>query len=610
MNGSLYRLFYFVVLIFLIGSRTAEAITQVSIDLNPTSGTVTDKFVLQIMISGDNPDEMGSPEFRENDHFSLSRTGVSRQTTIVNGQQTQTVVYSYKVIPDPNLPPGRYPVPAGKLGAGSRQVYLKQPELTIVAKSPPHPEEQPERGAGLDFVQHVDNLEPFVNQQVLYRAEVVATIPMNGGELSDIPFDGFWHESFGKMREIMRVIGNRQAKIYTTREALFPAIQGEIRIPQRVLTAQVRIPAQRPQAQRPWTLFDDVWGDFFDMDLYSTVDRRLIAPALTLRVKPLPEPPRQGLKYIPVGKVEIRGSLERELIKEGDSTTLKIYVSGNANLRPLELLAPTGPDADDFKTYVDSPPPVVKIENDGITFAREFSIALVPQKSGKLRLPVYEIVTFDPSEEKYKILRSPEGTIGVIPDESSKQLIIAGAPSTLAGPPAVSEKKESGPIGEDLQAQHIGPQTLRTQTPWDRNYIYLVLFAAPFIAVVLRIYRLQYDRRLGDPLYAAQLNAYDNAKKRLLAASALEGKDAFDALAVSLKRYIGDRYRLAAEKLTADEISALLEKKAADGSVAHQASFLLGRLEKLRFAGQNAAEETTKLSNDISALIDQIEKLG
>lgn len=581
-------------ILFLVVTASRALAVDISVDLEPKSGTTEDSFSLSVTIAGKAVGNASRPTFESSKQFTIDRVATSIGQHVVNGISTTTVTYTFKVYPAPDLAPGTYRLPTGSLTHENKRITLRSPEVTITASAAG----AKDTNLGVDFVQVVDNLEPYIGEQVTYSAEIVSRGTIAQAVLDDVDFEGFYRETYGKAKESMRAVGTDGTKVYTVRDALFPTESGEVTIGPRGMTAQVQVPRRGRRRPNAWDPFAEAWPELRDLDsFYNRVEKRFVAPELQLTVRPLPPAPRPNLPYIPVGSVSLAASTDKKIIKAGEGLSYTVELYGDANLRPYELPAV---ESGDFKVYADKPEIQTFIENGRIKFRKRFTMALVPLREGTVPLPQFEIVTFDPSSEEYKFLRTPERTVSVLPGPSRQ----TQAPS----PVAPSESPVHEPSGDALRAQHAGAALGYAQSRVAQKNIWFLLILPPLCAAVFILYGRRAAALLADPQLLARRNAMQRALLRIDSWQRSDGSP--NALLAAVRSYIGDRFAIAPDGLTAAEIRDALQSELRDPqTLPLQAYELVSELERLIYAGpaHGAAKAASELATQTRELLMKIE---
>lgn len=538
--------------ILLVGSAHAE--TNVNVTLSPQTGTVNDEFEVEVKISGDQVSDAEEPSFASSKQFTLTREGVNQEHSFINGTVSSSTTYTYRLDVNPSTAPGEFQLPAGKIKIAGKEIPLEPQKIKITRAT-----ELANSHAASPFVQTIDNDHPYVGEQLTYRAEIASSEQLAQAVLSEIDFDGFWRESYGKLRQVARSVRGQDLRVYTVREALFPTRTGKLVIPPRRMDTAIQVPIKKRMGLGS---LNQLWPDLSFFDQFSQEQRRYSAPGLDVEVRQLPPPPSSAQKYIPVGTVTMDSTVSAESANTGDSLTLTITVRGDANLRPLELIAPQITPGT-FRFYAEPAQITTGVEEDRIISEKTWSVALVPLKSGELALPQYQILCFDPKTSHYYTLETPAKTLHISGTDIAAPVAPAPQPETVEQP-----------------APAAAPQPENPDFDWQP----LIAGGAALLAVVGLLAFLKKKRRGGPaPEVLRAQKALSAAKHALANVADTSG------LLNAMREYLSARFNVNAHSFTTQSINEFLKNKAAPELV-EQWSELFSSCERQLFGKQGSAE--------------------
>ena len=566
-----------------ISTDSAVAEANVRVDVTPSRGTIDNEYELRVVLDGSNLDSYGDPFIEEDERFTIEQGGVMRHQVYINGKGGENKVFTFYLSPSPGLKPGRYRIPAISFKAGGKEFAVNEPDIEILAGSAnprTRTSETKAETGNIDFTQSVNETRPYVGQQVLYRTEMVSTKPITSGVVSDIPFDGFWHEPFGKAKEDLRQVNQTMVRTYESSEAIFANRAGEIAIPPRVLTAELQVAAPRRSSRGdPWDTmrYGGIPDPFDIIQQTRTVKKKYTTKALTLTALPLPPVPA-GMprpSYIPVGQLSLVAMADRFDAKVGDSISYSIDITGNANLRPVELPQPEGKDLDKFKIYPDQAEVKTFPGQDSISFKKRFPVSLIPRAAGTFELPGYSFVAFEPTRGQFNLLTTPRRTITVGPAEGAQGLAVL---PDRANQPAAGQEKS------DLLPQYTGPSAYLPAAKPSKALLYFLVLIYPAFMVLLRLIISGRKRLEGNELLVRQKRALENFNRRL-AAILPESTSAPSDLNSAVRIYLGDKFGFAGESATVGELLKLTEATLLSDSLRTDLGGLLRDLERTEYGG-------------------------
>jgi len=596
LKNTVIRLSLILLSLLLAATSIALADVSVSVDVSPTSGTVEDEFQLNVTYSGAGANTISRPEFEPSDTFEIQSSGTTTSMQIVNGSISQQLNHTFTLTPAPSLAAGNYEVPQGYLTHNDRKILLKRPIIQIVAKGAA----KKEYSEGVDFVQVVSNTEPYVGEQVLYQAQIVTNSRITDASLTDPEFPGFWHESFGQQALLERRVQSTGAKVFAYRDALYALKAGPVTIPSRTFTGQV-VTARRMttnEMRDPFNSF--IPEDLFGFGRYRR--KRLVAPEITLNVKPLPPAPvDSNLTYVPVGKVKLRQSANTADVKQGESITVSFELTGNANLRPLELPLEKIIDKNIFKLYPDKPVLQTYERDNSIEQKKTFTYALVPMQSGNLKIASITFYVFDPQKESYEKFSTNEITLNVAADPN-----YAGSNYSPPPPKVTTNDNQQIPaepkVTDGLRSQHSAADAEQASLQIPPALFWLFILLPPIIVIPVG-YKKWKSRKLSQQqsTITKQKMLEDSRSKLLHLDQQAQNADQIWKL---LQNYLIAKFSLERSSLTTVEALKLLSEKNVSEEIILNAKSAFIKLDSARYSGSNALDSnaTTSIKDIVTAL--------
>ncbi|MGB4426545.1 MAG: BatD family protein, partial [Limnochordia bacterium] len=129
-------------------------------------------------------------------------------------------------------------------------------------------------------------------------------------------------------------------------------------------------------------------------------------------VKPLPAEGKPKDFSGIVGTLQLEGSYTKEEVEIGDSLSLLVTASGNANLDVLKKVFPGS--APGFAVY-ETQKSTTESVRDGQYYAqKDFEVIMVPQRPGTVEVAPIAISYFNPVTEQYERAEIPEAVIEIV----------------------------------------------------------------------------------------------------------------------------------------------------------------------------------------------------
>lgn len=427
--------------------------------VSPERGTTETEFLVQVSITDENTqannlDKLSEAVFEESKEMRLVHVSNSLQQQIINGNVSVQKSYIFKTQFKTAVATGEYTLPRGyvfvnniKYRLPTKSIFIESTNQNSTLTKQPVPSDD-----GFQFLQRVSNEAPFVGEQISYTVEIIAPQNLEKAELEEFEPQGIWRERYGKDEKKTRRVQN--ITIHSFSESWFPVHAGDIRIPERILAAEVREFQKRKQMHLPLgqNLGEQLFGSLMPyFNQYRSVEKKIKTSGFQLQVKPLPPAPSEIKGYIPVGQIKANSSIDSERVQVGEPVTISIQVSGDANLRPLEIYSPKDLDTKVLKRY-DSKPILNKtVGSENVVFYKTFKISLTPLLSGIIEVPSFSVHWFNPKLKEYqsyttkRYLLKVEGdpTSSSVTQEESKELSITDSDKNIENEVPLDEKQKN-----------------------------------------------------------------------------------------------------------------------------------------------------------------------
>lgn len=416
--------------------------------------------------------------------------------------------------------------------------------------------------------------EPIPVEVVIYRTPNLRL--SNQGSSMELPdFKDFWVEDGqGDTQEsVKRVDGKEYIAFVAARKRLYPNLSGEIEIPPAAFQLSVSV------------------GSGFFADWQRV--RRDTEP-VKLNIKPLPQNGRPANFSGLVGDFQIRGSLDKDSVKVGDSASFNIEVTGNGNFSAINQIKPEGLDGN-FEVFDGGTPTLNELR--GNTKQKTWLFALVPKREGQFEIPVPKLSFFDLKTRSYKTAEAPTIPIEVLPGEGLGQGVQPGGENRLVAEQNLSFIK-LGELGENEADVALPNPSRLVQVVIG----FLILDFLVFLGLTIH-YRVASRQVNFRPKYALR-----NFKK---AVGGLNGKakdaDAFYAgLSQAILNYFGDKWERAGKGVSLDAIRDKFNREGIDEALFTRVEECIEACDLARFTPSSPASRE-QLLDKASAAIEEIE---
>lgn len=550
--------------------------------------SLQDEAILTISVSGTSSSSL--PELPNLPDFDVTARGRSSRIRITNGVMSPQIDYNFALLP--------HKIGDFTIGPATVQykgkTYRSEPLNLHVTK-----DTALETGGRDTFVTtEVGRASPYVGEQLIFRLKFFHRIGITNASLEEISCEGF------QVKDIKNVTYNTvldgvRYQVTEICKLLIPSEAGNITIPGAVLRCEV--PAGRRQQNQ-----DPFFGDDF-FYFHRTEPRILRSRPLTLHVRSLPQKgkpsPFSGL----VGSFTLSTELNKNEIKEGESVTMTITVTGKGDLS--FVTRPLIQGIEQFKAYDDHPVTSEKFVDNQMVSVKVFKTALVPLKAGDLAIPEVSIVFFDPETGTYRKASTAPLRLRVLPGSGQD------TPFVVASGESSAPKQRVQVVGRDILPIHTDIYPLTDETfhllTWPT---FTALLVPPLLYLGILVLKRKREKFAMDIDFARSTAAMKQAKKGIKEAELLakdsDPKPCYAHLSKTLKIYLGNKMNFTGEANTSDELQAAIQKRINEGPLVEQTATLFKKLELRQFApGMCGSEAPRNLVQETRCLIEQMEKV-
>ena len=585
--------FIFTILSLIFLNAYSASAVSLTATVDKTEATLEDSIQLTLSVEGARSG--GKPilprELKSN--FQVQSRGSSSRVQIINGKINAGIDYNYLLYPKKT---GTFTISPATIVVKGKKYESQAFTLHIL---PVQKEISPSRD--IFITSEVNKRNPYLNEQLIYTFRFFRSVKvMNPHLLGDINFQGFYIEKLGKEKEYSTIRNGKEYLVTELRQALFPTETGMIEIPSVRLEVDVVYRSQR-RGFFSAPFFDDPFFGFNE-----TRSKVLVAPAVTLNVKPLPEEGKPVNFSKLVGDFTISSNLGKKRVKVGDSMTLTITVSGYGNI--WDAVGPELSNLPNVKVYSDKPTLTKKVQEGRIYGMKTLKEALVPLKEGKIRIPPLKIAFFNPDLEQYQHIMTKPILLNVLPSSEKEKLHLVEASGLN------QTKHTVNIIGKGLLPIHTSINALENQAFNPFNILYCLIIAIPVVAYVTGLgVKKRNDRLINDQGFRRRHKAMSNFGKSLKKVEPHlkdEPSEAFYRLTSrAIKEYLGDKINLIGNTLTPQEAEKKLSERGVNPELLQKIRTLLENLEKGQYASAfHSPQEREEILKSAKKIVKTLEK--
>jgi hypothetical protein len=570
-----------------------------------------DMFVLTVMVSGNNLNEVPEPTLPALENFLIvgRNSSTSSSFNFINGKisSSQSIRYIYQLQPDEI---GIFLIDAVTVSHNGKSYRTNPINIEVVqGTTMPRPSQGGRQGSiprslpGTDeqadlskelFVRAVaDKNQAYIGEQITMTYKLYTRVGLSNVRYDHMPsFTGFWMEEMFSAQHLDYkeeiIDGKRFGVSVLKRIALFPTVTGKQQVEPLSMLCDVQVARRR-------SLLDSFFNDPLDPMFSRTRQVRIESEIQTVDIQPLPEAGKPDTFKNAVGQFTVTAAIDQTTTTVSQPITLTVKLSGKGNMKTLE--DPALPRLTNFKQYTSESKEDVNTNNMRIGGSKTYSYVLIPVFPGEYQIEGLTFPYFDPDTDAYKISSTPPITITVAPEQGN----------TAAG--FTPEKIAVTQVRQDIQ--YIKPETvflghqgsLLFQTPW-----YLIMHALPIAALVgVILYRSHSNRLQHDVGYARWHRAHGQARRELQQAQKALDHDHLDQtythISNGLYQFIADKYNQATAGLTTPQIVDLLTDQKIEDDMINQVKHCLDACDMARFAPTLLTKENTK------EVLDSVEKI-
>lgn len=431
--------------------------------------------------------------------------------------------------------------------------------------------------------------EPVVVTYKLYTLADVAG--MNNMKMPD--FNGFLKQELDQSQNKQLSYENFNGKNYGTivlyQVLLYPQRTGDITIDKASFEAVIRVQNK--------TQVRSIFDEFFDS--YTNVNKALVAPAVKVKVYPLPGAKPAGFSGT-VGQLSMSSTISATQVKANEAVTLKVVISGSGNMKLIknpDIELPEG-----FEIYDPKVNNNFKTTTSGVSGTKTIEYLFIPRNAGDFEIPAAEFVYFDLQEKTYKTLRTPVYNLKVSKGE--------GGESVVSG--NYVNKEDVKQLGKDIRFIETKPFKLTKKTePVFGTVEGWILYLIPLLVALFLFFVLKRKALENSNIeFVRNKKANKQAQKRLKMAQKLlnEGKkDKFyEEVLKAVWNYLSDKLAIPAASLTKERVEAELTEKGVNADAIKQFTDILNTCEFARYAPNSGQQE---MGNLYAEAIDAISNL-
>ncbi len=529
-------------------------------------------------------------------------TSSSSNISVVNGKMTKSVskTFTYIMMAEKE---GTFNIPAATIKHKGK-IYSSNPlTIRVLKEDSPAAKEQTQKANGGISNEDIFLKTTITKHKVYQQEYLVSTVKLytraNLGGVENVQFpdyNGFLAYELIKPTQISYTIENVNGKNYNTailqQTLLYPQRSGQLKIGAAKLDAIIRIRSNRAQ--------QDFFDDFFST--YQDVRKVLSTKEQTITVDAFPAPTSSDFSGMAGTGIKVSSTLDKTAFKSNEPITLKIQVSGNANLKLLNT--PDIKFPSDFETYDPKVTHNVKNTTSGVTGTSTFEYLVIPRYAGDFTIPAYTFSYFDTNSKSYKTVSTKQFELKVEKgeDDDNSSVITAFA-----------SKENVKFLGKDIRFIKTNKYEL---IPINKFLVESKLFKFSYLIAVFIFFGLLYllktiRKNNADSIRVKHKKANKMAQKRMKTAQSLLNKknneEFYEEVLNALWGYLSDKLNIPSSQHNRETVKEYLHNKQVEEIQITEITDLLDMCEFARYAPSAVTESNEAIYNRSVAIISQLD---
>ena len=361
----------------LITAEAVQPIINVAAVVNPRQIQLGEKARLDLTLSGDTAiAHIEAPKFNFLPAFLAVPLGSETTPRLASNKIAVSMAWAYELIPqaigDFSLSDVRF--------AYQGNTYFANPGSIRVSGSDTYTDVSTRSVHQVEV--EVSTTEPYLNAPLTYtfRYLYTAVLPTQASPTPQLPtFPDFLVEELPPLSPQTQRIRGKTFWVQEQVRRLYPQRTGQIVIE----PATLLLPVPRGR-------------------------KTLKTNPLKLTVQPLPETGKPSQFSGAVGEYQISAQVDRSAIEAGRALTLSLQISGRGSMQTV-----TAPKLPAIPGVVVNGPNLVE---SPVPTTRTYAYALIPARSGTLRIPAIAYIYFDPSRAVYATAQTTPIPVSVRPN--------------------------------------------------------------------------------------------------------------------------------------------------------------------------------------------------
>ena len=503
---------------------------------------LNERLKIDFTINKQGGDNFTPPSFK---NFTVL-AGPSQATnfSMINGRTSFTQTYTYIIQPTKK---GILTINSASIEFDGNVIKSNTLKITVTnAVAIPKDVNDPRYIASqnIHLVAEISNNQPYVGQSisVVYKlyVNVNKVSVRNTRETQSPAFNGFWNQNID-VKELVIQQGTYQGQahkyVVVKKSVLIPQKSGKLILD----PMEIEITAGVPIGRR----------DLFGNMMYNNVNYVVTTGKKTIDVKQLPLEGKPADFNGAVGDYNFDVIADKTTLKLNETAQIKIRVRGHGNLKLIDIPKLTAPNG--LEVYEPEHKERIRTTLRGMQGEIYDQYTIVPQDKGKYKINALSFSFFNPADNKYHIIKSPDILIDAPYGKNPGNTVIA------------SNKRDVTLNGGNIRYIHtktnFRPVTKPVFFSSSKFYMWLLL---PFVLIPIAIVAGKKQKERANDVLGNKRRKADKLARKYLsqAKKAMNDKEAFYiALEKALHNYLKATLHVETSEISKDKIALLLQKR-------------------------------------------------
>lgn len=327
----------------------------------------------------------------------------------------------------------------------------------------------------------------------------------------------------------------------------------------------------------------------------NVMEKEIFTPISVIEVKPLPE------EYKPVGfsglvgKYDIKLTAEKTEFRTSEAIPIKLTISGMGYLKSFELPKISFPKS--FEVYDPKSNYEEIVTDKGINCKKTDEYIVIPDSVGDVMIPSIEVSFFDPTESKYKSMRTEPLHMNIVKG-SSKSFSVKVSDST---------------VPKFIEGDTDGYNISQYMTLFNSIYYWIWYFIIILLGLISVIFLIRYRSFRSDAVQFNASRARKVALRRLRLAAEYVNQfktdEFYEEIMRSLWLYTSYKLKISNGYITKEKAVSGFKSMGVSDELCEEFVDLINKSESARFSGVQTKDDLSSIYKRSVLFIESVESI-